>query len=542
MQNNSGNSESKDKDSNISNTSLDIDALDVVKLIMQFCKENNLYKSLLQLEDETKIKLNSVDNVEEFRNDIINGRWDKVLRAINGVDLEVDIVVEIYEQIVYELVENEEKNLAFLVLDNLAKDNFKIKQDFPQRFKRLMNIVECNVPINEIYAEDDTSKEKNRLTIAKKLTNNLTSLASNRLMMLLSSGLKYLISKKEIPSNLTKYDVLSGKIDRYFNKEENEVYSDYVKSLDKQIHLGDSSYFESAKFSPDGNYLATGSADGFIDIWDSNTGKLKSDLPYQMENASGVMVHDESVTSLIFSKDSKMLCSGDNAGNIKVFKISNGKCLREFPNAHSKGVTCLAFSKDSSIVISGSFDSSIHLMGLRAGKLIKELKGHTSFINDIQINWEAERFYSASSDGTVIYWDLKHQEIIRTFSPPVTQSIVDIPINNIMISYASSSTAEKNIFVSNRSNSIYLMSSDGEIIRTYCTERKKNIVYSALSNDESWLYAVDEDNCLYTFSVKEAIIRNFFKIHEKDVIAILHHPNFPNLASYALDGKLNIYK
>mgnify|MGYP002138058679 CR=1 FL=1 len=55
------------------------------------------------------------------------------------------------------------------------------------------------------------------------------------------------------------------------------------------------------------------------------------------------------------------------------------------------------------------------------------------------------------------------------------------------------------------------------------------------------IVVVDEDNDLYTFSVTYNIIRNIFKIHEKDVLAICHHPHLSLLASYSLDGTLNIF-
>jgi WD40 repeat-containing protein SMU1 len=208
----------------------------------------------------------------------------------------------------------------------------------------------------------------------------------------------------------------------------------------------------------------------------------------------------------------------------------------------SKGVTCLVFSKDSSIIISGSFDASLNLFGLKAGKLIKDLKRHSSFINDLQIDWDTDMFYSASSDGTVIYWDLKNQEMIRKITLPITQTMLDDPINNIIISRQNSTKGGHNLYVSNRSNSIYIMTSEGVVIKSFCTERNKYIIYSTLSNDENWLYVVDEDNCLYTFSINDSMIQNFFKIHEKDVIALIHHPNLPNVASYALDRNVIIYK
>ncbi|KAI7861829.1 putative platelet-activating factor acetylhydrolase ib alpha subunit [Spinellus fusiger] len=102
-----------------------------------------------------------------------------------------------------------------------------------------------------------------------------------------------------------------------------------------------------------GHYLATGSRDKTIKLWDSS-GQLLHTL----------VGHDNWVRGLVFHPSGKYLLSASDDKTLKIWDLTTGRCMKTL-EAHAHFVTCLSYCNISPVVATGSVDQTIKIWQCR---------------------------------------------------------------------------------------------------------------------------------------------------------------------------------
>jgi WD40 repeat protein len=156
--------------------------------------------------------------------------------------------------------------------------------------------------------------------------------------------------------------------------------------------------------SPDGQFVASGDSDGTVELWHTGTG----------ERLPALVAHRAGVRSVCFSPDGKLLASSGDDGTVILWDMESGKCLHILA-AHKETVPSVSFSVDGKYLASSSWDKTIKVWAVATGRCLHTIEGHTKEVNSVSFSPDQEAVASGSMDKTINVWRVSLTQIASPF-------------------------------------------------------------------------------------------------------------------------------
>ena len=196
-------------------------------------------------------------------------------------------------------------------------------------------------------------------------------------------------------------------------------------------------WVDSVAINPVANVVASGSRNGKIHLWDSNTGEFLYNFT----------AHTDRISSLAFSPDGSTLASGGGHSDhtARLWNPNTGEHLHSF-TGHSFTIESLAFSPDGNILASGGghSDHTVRLWNPKTGEHLHTLTGHSREVTGVAFSSDSGTIASGSRDRTVRVWNAKTGEQLRTLTdhPVQVVSIAFSPIDDTIAMVPSGNSSE----------------------------------------------------------------------------------------------------
>ncbi|KAI0741060.1 WD40-repeat-containing domain protein [Earliella scabrosa] len=273
-------------------------------------------------------------------------------------------------------------------------------------------------------------------------------------------------------------------------------------------------------FSPDNRYLASAGGDSKIRIWDVDA---RNDAPHAVLEG-----HTETIHTVLWSPDGTKLVSGSDDMTVRIWDAATFQQLHVLstPNAM---VTFVIISSDGTMLASGGTDYNCRIWDVATGALRYDLRGHKGMVWTAAFDPECRRVASGSDDGSVRIWRVSTGDelvILHEHHGPVSSVAFSSDGKKIL-----SASSDSTVKVCDSFSGEKLLSLDGH----------DSMVNSArFSPDDRYIASASSDNTLRLWKTSDGSCVRTFNEHDDKVVQALFSSDGRLLSSGSDDGTVRI--
>jgi WD40 repeat protein len=287
----------------------------------------------------------------------------------------------------------------------------------------------------------------------------------------------------------------------------------------------------SLAISDDSKWIASGSADGKIQLWDLKTQKLVHSF---LGHKTGVYS-----MSLVFHPSRQTLISGGDDGTIRIWDLQTGKEIRTL-KVPFKSVRALAISPDGkSIIASGGLDGIILKFNSTTQVEVCKLVSDPPFTSEaISINPDGATLISTNTFGEIKNWNLATCKLNPGFDGQGESSGV---ISLDYYSFASFSPDGKKLATNSNQNIRISNPQTGSKLKNLSAHR--DYINAALfSPDGRKLVSGGRDNTIKIWDLESGSVLKTLLGNHGIIYSIAISPDGKTIASSGKDRMIRLWK